>query len=171
MKEIQKQKILQQGSAKYISKNTDKTNKIIFRRVLFTLLKIFILFIIGGSTYIIIEILFRGRSHISMFFLGGLCFTIIGGINNYIPWKLGLIQQMTIGSIIITILEYITGYIVNIKLGWNVWDYSDRLFNVNGQVCLLFSIIWLFISLLAILLDDWLRYKLFNEEKPHYKIV
>lgn len=167
----EKQTNPQQGQVKLLVRNIFETNKISFRRVLFTLLKIFVLFIIGGSTYIIIEILFRGRSHISMFFLGGLCFTIIGGINNYIPWKLGLIQQMTIGSIIITILEYITGYIVNIKLGWNVWDYSDRLFNVNGQVCLLFSIIWLFISLLAILLDDWLRYKLFNEEKPHYKIV
>ena len=31
------------------------------------------------------------------------------------------------------------GCIVNRKLGWNVWDYSDRRFNVLGQICPLFS--------------------------------
>lgn len=76
--------------------------------------------------------------------------------------------QCLIGAGIITILEFITGLIVNIGLGWNVWDYSDRPFNLMGQICLQNSIYWIFLSGIAILLDDWLRYAVFKEEKPKY---
>lgn len=131
--------------------------------------KFFTLFTFGGGIYTLLELIYRGKSNISMFILGGLCFTIIGAINNYIDWNMPLYKQMFIGSIIITSLEYVTGYIVNLKLGWNVWDYSNLPFNLNGQICLYFYILWYFISLLAIILDDYLRYKLFDEKLPKYK--
>ena len=44
--------------------------------------------------------------------------------------------------------------IVNIILQWNVWDYSNVPFNVMGQICLPFSIIWFFLSLPAIVPAD-----------------
>lgn len=135
-----------------------------------TILKLIILFIIGGTIYVSLELLFRGRSHISMFILGGLCFVTVGGINNYISWEMPLILQMLIGAVIITTLEFITGYIVNIKLGLNVWDYSNQPFNIMGQICLLFSFLWLLISLIAIVLDDYLRYWIFKEKKPKYHL-
>lgn len=104
-----------------------------------------------------------------MFILGGLCFVLLGLINEIIPWNMPLLLQGIMGSaIIITPLEFITGYIVNIQLGWNVWDYSSMPFNFMGQICLSFSILWIFISILAIILDDQLRYQWFKEEKPHY---
>jgi uncharacterized membrane protein len=109
-----------------------------------------------------------------MFLLGGLCFIVVGSLNEYAFEKfkldLPIVPQMIMGSLIITILEYITGYIVNIKLGWNVWDYSDRPFNINGQICLGASILWMLISLLIILLDDYLRHKLFGCDKRKYKL-
>lgn len=70
----------------------------------------------------------------------------------------------------ITTLEFITGYIVNIRLGWNIWDYSKFPFNVCGQICPLFTIAWYYVSGIAIILDDYLRYWFFNEEKPKYKL-
>lgn len=76
--------------------------------------------------------------------------------------------QCLLGAGIITVLEFITGIIVNIILGWNVWDYSDRPFNLLGQICLKDSFYWIFLSGLAILLDDYVRYILFNEELPRY---
>ena len=76
---------------------------------------------------------------------------------------------MLIGACIVTFMEFISGYIINIKLGWQVWDYSNLPFNIMGQICLPFSIIWFFISLVAIVVDDYLRYWLFKEERPHYK--
>ena len=139
-------------------------------KIVKTILKLIILFIIGGTIYVSLELLFRGRSHISMFILGGFCFVLIGGINNYISWEMPLILQMIIGAVVITTLEFITGYIVNIKLGLNVWDYSNQPLNIKGQICLLFSFLWMLISLIAIVLDDYLRYWIFKEKKPKYHL-
>ena len=128
-----------------------------------------ILFAIGGAIYCLLEILWRGYTHWSMFILGGLCFLAVGSLNEFMGRKTPLLPQMILGGCIITLLEYITGVIVNINLGWNVWDYSDKPFNVNGQICLGASIAWIFLSLVAIILDDFIRYKWFGYPKPEYK--
>lgn len=137
--------------------------------ILKCIFKYLVLFITNGSIYVNLEIFFRGYSHISMFILAGVCGIVIGGLNNWYTWDMPVIKQMLISGFIITCFEYTTGYIVNIKLGLNVWDYSNLPFNINGQICLYFSILWVFISLIAILVDDWLRYILFNEEYKKYK--
>jgi uncharacterized membrane protein len=128
-----------------------------------------ILFCTGGTVYVLLEILFRGYSHWTMFILGGLCFLIIGAINEVLGRNTPLFPQMCLGSLVITTLEFLTGCVVNIELGWDVWDYSDMPLNFMGQICLPFSIIWFFVSLLAIVLDDYIRYKLFDYPKPHYR--
>ena len=140
------------------------------RTFLYISLKYIILFLVGGLVYVCLELIFRGRSNWTMILLGGLCFVYIGGINNWFDNNMSLIKQMIISAVIITVLEYICGYIVNIKLGWNVWDYSDMLFNIQGQICLPFTIIWFFLSAIAIILDDYLRYIWFDEAIPHYKL-
>lgn len=127
-----------------------------------------ILGFIGGLLYIIIELIWRGYSHWTMFVLGGICFVCLGRINEVIPWNMPLWQQALIGTAIITGLEFITGCIVNLWLGWNVWDYSNVPFNVLGQICLPYILLWIPISLAGIVSDDYLRHWLFKEEKPHY---
>ena len=127
-----------------------------------------ILWLIGGLLYIGIELMWRGYSHWTMFALGGLCFVCLGRINEVIPWNMPLWQQMLIGTAIITGLEFITGCIVNLWLGWNVWDYSNVPLNVFGQICLPYILLWAPISLAGIILDDYLRHWIFKEEKPHY---
>lgn len=129
-----------------------------------------ILALIGGIIYGALEILFRGHTHWTMVILGGVCFVAIGLINEVIPWDMPLAVQMLVGSIIITALEFGCGCIVNLWLGWQVWDYSSEWGNFLGQICPLYSVIWYFVSLIAIVLDDWLRYWLFLEDRPHYKI-
>lgn len=135
------------------------------------LLKYLFLFIIGGLIYYTIEILYRGYSHISMFFVGGICFILCGLINELLTWDMPLYQQMFICMVLITIVEFIAGYILNIKMGLNIWDYSNLKFNIMGQVSLLFAWAWFFLSLPAIVLDDYLRYFFFHEEKPRYKLI
>lgn len=135
------------------------------------ILKLCILALIGGITYVLIELAWRGYSHISMFILGALCFVLLGGINEFLPWELGFIWQMLIGAGIVTILELIVGIVVNVWLGLEVWDYSNLPFNFMGQICLSFSFAWTLLSGVAIVVDDYLRYWLFGEEKPHYKIL
>ena len=129
-----------------------------------------ILGFIGGLLYIIIELIWRGYSHWTMFALGGLCFVCMGRINEVIPWNMPLWLQVLIGTVIITVLEFVTGCIVNLWLGWNVWDYSNVPFNILGQICLPYIFLWMPISLTGIVLDDVLRYYLFKEEVPHYNI-
>lgn len=129
-----------------------------------------VLFIIGGSVYFIMEVIFRGYSHWTMFILGGLCFFYLGLINELIPWEMPLQMQGLIGAGIVTALELVAGCILNLWLGWSIWDYSDMPFNIMGQICLPFSLLWILLSIVAIILDDYLRYWLFGEDKPHYCI-
>lgn len=134
-----------------------------------TIFKYLILGNIGGIVYVFIELLYRGFSHWTMYIVAAISFILIGLINEYISWDMKLWKQMLIGACIVTFMEFISGYIINIKLGWQVWDYSNLPFNIMGQICLPFSIIWFFISLVAIVVDDYLRYWLFKDERPHYK--
>lgn len=140
----------------------------------YTLLKIFeylTIFVIGGLAYGAIEILWRGYTHPSMLFLGGFCLIVVGILNEGIfPTTLGIIPQMILGGIVITILEFITGLIVNVWLGLNVWDYSDMPLNFMGQICLPFTIAWCFLSFVAIVVDDFIRYSLFGEPWPEYSL-
>ena len=129
------------------------------------------LFFVGATIYVVIEKLYRGYSHWTMFLLGGICFIALGLINEVIPWDMPLLLQMFIGGIIITVLELITGCVVNIWLGWNVWDYSELPFNLWGQISLFSSIVWIGLSLVGIVLDDFIRWKFFGEEKPHYRWI
>lgn len=135
------------------------------------LYKYMMLLVTGGALYVLVELIWRGRSHWTMSLLGGLCFISIGLINEIIPWEMPLWQQILIGACIVTALEFLTGCIVNLWLRWDVWDYSMMSGNVLGQICPQFVLLWLPVALAAIILDDWLRYWWWAEEKPHYKIL
>ena len=126
------------------------------------------LVLIGGCIYYAIEILWRGYSHWTMFLLGGFCFLCIGLINEFFTWEIKIWKQAIYGTALITVLEFFSGCIINIWLGWNVWDYSNVPFNVLGQICLPYIILWFPLTIVGIVLDDYLRYWLFNEEKPRY---
>lgn len=123
---------------------------------------------IFGSTYCTIEVLFRGYSHWTMLCLGALCGFLIGQENEIIPWEMSLIKQGVIGAILVTCLEFATGLIVNVWLGWHIWDYSNMPFNILGQICLPFSIAWIGLSIICIIVDDYLRYIIFDEQMPKY---
>ena len=124
----------------------------------------------GGLLYVILELVWRGRSHWTMFMLGGLCFVALGLINEVLPWDMPLWEQAAVGVLLITALEFFTGCVVNLMLGWQVWDYSDLPWNILGQVSLKYSALWLPVSLAGIVLDDCLRYRWFGEERPRYNL-
>nr|WP_310444141.1 hypothetical protein [Tissierella sp.] len=127
---------------------------------------------IGGISYYFIEILWRGYSHIGMFILGGLCFVLIGSISRYYSTsKRSFLIYQGISCLVITILELVFGLVLNIVLKLDVWDYSNLKFNFLGQICLKYSIFWFFLSLPAIVFYDYIRYWLFGEEKPDYKLI
>ena len=114
------------------------------------ILKYLTLFLIGGITYYFIEILYRGYSHFSMVIVGGLCFVLIGSINEFSNKEIPLLLQMLISVFIVDIIELFSGIIINKILLLNVWDYSNLKFNFLGQISLRSSIAWFFLSLFAI---------------------
>lgn len=132
--------------------------------------KYLFLFWFGGTGYITLETLWRGYSHWTMGVLAGIVFIIMGLLNKFLKWETDLILQVVLGTIIATISEFIAGCILNIWLQWNIWDYSDMRGNFMGQICPQFILVWVPISLVAIVLDDIIRWKFFNEEKPRYYI-
>lgn len=129
------------------------------------------LFTIGGLVYVMMELITRGRSHWSMFIVGGICFLLIGYLNEGKDSSCPIVAQMAYGAVIITAIEFISGCILNLMLGWQVWDYSRMPLNLLGQICLPFSVLWFFISGIAIVLDDGLRHVMFGEPIPRYRIV
>lgn len=133
-------------------------------------LKYLFLFWFGGATYVAFEVLWRGYSHWTMLLLAGILFIIIGLLNEIWNWNLKFRYQVLIATVIATILELFTGLIVNVCLGWNVWDYSNIPFNFLGQICLPYTFLWIALSAVAIILDDVLRWKFFGEERPHYTL-
>ena len=105
-----------------------------------------------------------------MFLVGGICFILIGLINEITP-KIALLKQMGMSAIIITLIEFISGCILNIWLGLNIWDYTDEPFNLLGQINLKHSLYWFLLSSVGIIIDDYIRYLLFGDDKPKYTIV
>lgn len=109
----------------------------------------FLTFLTGAVLYYGIEMLWRGRSHWSMAIAGGVCFFLIYLMYRVFP-AMPIVLGCILGGIIITAVELGAGEIVNLRLGWNVWDYSQIPLNYKGQICLLFSLFWCLISFPAI---------------------
>lgn len=105
------------------------------------------LFCLGGGAYVGLELLWRGRSHWSMFAAGGLCFLLIGEMGKLWP-KLPLPVRMAAGAGIITLVELATGLLVN--QNYQVWDYRQIPGNFLGQICPAFTALWVPVSGAAI---------------------
>ncbi len=101
-----------------------------------------LLFAIGGTGYVGLELLWRGRSHVSMFVAGGVCFLLLGKLNRA---KIPLPLRGCMGALVITSVELLTGLLAN--RDYQVWDYRNLPLNFYGQICLPFSILWVPLSL------------------------
>lgn len=112
--------------------------------------------VLGGLTYMGIEILWRGHTHWTMGVVGGLCFVLIGLLDEWQEHPPLLIQMMQ-GAIIVTAVELVTGLVINCWLGLGVWDYSDMPGNVLGQVCPQFAAAWFFLSAAAVKVENLLH--------------
>ncbi len=95
------------------------------------------LFCAGGLGYVGLELLWRGRSHSSMFLAGGSSFLLLG--------RLGKATERPVlralgGAGIITGVELTAGLLFNRSYG--VWDYRLLPYNLKGQICLPYSLLW-----------------------------
>ncbi len=119
------------------------------------LLKPTVLFSLGGSAYVTLELMYRGFSHVSMFAAGGACFLLIGQIPR-LPLPKSL--RACCGAGIITSVELMTGLLCNRDYG--IWDYRGQPGNFLGQICPLFTLLWIPVSAAALRLYRWADGKL-----------
>ena len=103
------------------------------------------IFLIGAFMYSLIEIASRGFTHWTMCITGGLCLVLLYEAD-YLLKELPLGVKCIAGAVIITFMEFTVGTIVNNRLHWNVWDYSDMPLNIGVQICFPYSIGWFFLS-------------------------
>ena len=115
-------------------------------------------FVVGGAIYVIIELLFRGHSHWTMYFVGGIAVLMLYMIS---AMKESLMRKWIMGTAAILSVEFVAGIIINILLGWAVWDYSAHRFNLYGQICLPFAFCWFGLCIPANALCVVLRNKVF----------
>ena len=114
-------------------------------------------YLLGAMGYGGLEMLWRGRTHWTMLVLGGACFLCIYLLSARMTlplWKTWLLC-----AAVITVLEFFCGCLVNLRLGWHVWDYSALPGNLLGQICPLFTVYWFLLSvpcsMLARALQHW----------------
>ena len=112
------------------------------------------LFACGGAGYLGLELLWRGWTHPAMFFAGGTCFLLLGRLDR---WNAAPAWKALTGAGVITGVELLAGLLVNRR--YQIWDYRGMPYNFLGQICLLYTLLWIPVSLGAILLHRWLAKK------------
>lgn len=105
-----------------------------------------LLYLIGATGYYALEVAFRGHSHWSMAICGGLCLCLIFLANRRLL-RLPLLLRALVGALIITAVEFAAGCLLNLHLGWHVWDYSSLPYNLWGQIAPLYSALWFALSI------------------------
>ena len=97
----------------------------------------------GGSTYYLIEIWFRGFSHWTMFVLGGVALTFCSFQGEVMHWS----EPMWIQII------------------------RAVLFQLCGQICLPFMVMFSGLLCLAIVLGGVVLWGVYGEEKPEFHVL
>ena len=80
-----------------------------------------LIFILGGAAYGLLETLFRGYTHWTMVITGGACVLTLYLLEGWLL-SMNLVIAAMAGAVIITTYEFCVGVIVNLRLGWDVWD-------------------------------------------------
>ena len=108
-----------------------------------------IMFLLGCFIYSSFEIAARGYTHWTMTLLGGIVGMLLYRLHGTAPRHTLLLQALS-GAFIITALEMVVGVLDNLVLQWHVWSYREMPWNVYGQICLPFSVLWFLVCIPAL---------------------
>ena len=122
-----------------------------------TFITLCLLFIVGGTCGWAIELFFRRFVHkkwVNPGFLAGPCLPLYGTgvvflyiicsldysfIANVV-WRAVFVIALI--TVVMTLVEYVTGLIFIVGLKVKLWDYSKRPGNIQGIICPLFTFFW-----------------------------
>lgn len=115
-------------------------------------------FLFGSFCYGALEIAWRGYTHPAMLILGGLCLLMIYFSEERFGKNFYAFPRAAIYALMITFFEFLCGLVLNLGLGLDIWDYTPLPFNLMGQICVRFSILWFLLSAFCIYLCKALRF-------------
>ncbi len=110
-----------------------------------------ILFAIYSFIGWIIEVVYRSATQkrfINAGFLYGSFIPIYGFgaafviILEYFLQPLNIVVKVLVYGVVLSLVEYVVGYLFETIFKLKLWDYSDSAFNLHGRICLLFSVFW-----------------------------
>ncbi|MBQ3474813.1 MAG: putative ABC transporter permease [Bacilli bacterium] len=141
--------------------------------------KLFYIFIIGSLVGWVVEglytlIVFHELVNHSAVVIGpfdmayGICFVLLTLLFYKLP-NISFVKAFLLSFLGGTILEYIMSLGMEIFLGFTAWDYSTYPLNINGRVCLIYSVFWGILGIAWVKLVYPFIMKLLN--KFNYKIA
>lgn len=136
-----------------------------------------LLWVWSGTLYFFIEIIWKsvhGRPEMISWTMLLLAIVLAVPLERFgaeLPWDMPLMAQSTICGLAITVVEFMAGIVINVWLDMGVWDYSNIAGNLMGQVCPPFTLLWIFLSAVGIIMLDWMRYAVEGGVRPHYTIL
>ena len=109
----------------------------------------------------VIEVVYRSASQrefinagflygpfVSLYGFGAVFIILLESVIHQWPLPVKIITY----GIILTFIEYLTGLILEKTFKLKLWDYSDNKFNLQGRICLLFSLLWTILALIFVTL-------------------
>lgn len=102
--------------------------------------------VLGGVYYSFLEVLWRGYTHWTMIFAGAVSLAFMYFIFTADTVK-SYFLKCFVSAVGVCAIEFFMGCIVNLWLGWEVWDYSEMPFNLLGQICPVFFAVWFALSI------------------------
>ena len=117
--------------------------------------KMLTLFSVGAICYGFMEILNRGYSHITML--------VIHIMNGERRRGVSLLSVLAVSAAFITAIEFLAGEYLNRYLGMGIWSYEEVPLNFDGQICLPFAFLWVGLSYIGVLADNFIRRHIFKE--------
>ncbi len=128
----------------------------------------------GGTVYFLLEVAFKTltghpeRISWTMLVVAILLTIPVERAGEQLPWEVPLWLQALCCAALVTAVELAAGCVINLWLGWDVWDYTAMPGNLWGQICPQYSAIWWVLCLEFIPMFDWLRYAVEGGERPRY---
>lgn len=131
----------------------------------------------GGTVYYLLEVAYKSltghpeRISWTMLVVAVILCIPVERCGAELPWEYPLWLQALCCAILVTAVEFVSGLVLNVWLGLDIWDYSDLPFNFMGQICLQFFFVWWGLCFVFIPVFDWMRWTVEGREQPHYTMI
>lgn len=128
----------------------------------------------GGTVYFLLEVAFKTltghpeRISWTMLVVAIILTVAVERCGYQLPWTVPLWLQALCCAALVTAVELVSGLFLNLRLGLDIWDYTDLPGNFLGQICPQYSAVWWVLCLVFIPAFDWLRYAVEDGNRPHY---